>query len=78
MVVTRTLAYENADAAKIAAIMDEAEYLPTLLLHSDDVDREFLEHLEHIAAKWSEFRYVVIEYEAASEESPQRELAGVA
>ena len=65
MIRTRTMGYEKDDHAKIADVMDCAEYLPTILLYGEEVPNEFSAQLRHMANKWIEFTGIADEYDAA-------------
>lgn len=71
MITVRSLGYDGVDSAKIAAIMDEAEYLPTILIDGENCTNGFGEQLRHMANKWFEFTGIADEYEAATENARQ-------
>ena len=73
MTTTRSMAYKGIDSATVAAIMDEAEYLPTILLYGEEYPNEFGSYLRHIANKWIAFTHIADAYDAALKTEPQRE-----
>ena len=73
MIQTRWMGYNGVEAAKVAAIMDDAEYLPTILIDGENCPNEFGEQLRHMANKWFEFTGIADEYEAAAENTRRRQ-----
>ena len=67
------MAYKGIESATVAAIMDEAEYLPTILLYGEEYPNEFGSYLRFIANKWIAFTHVADEYDAALKTAPQHE-----
>ena len=64
------MGYEKANHAKIAAVMDDGEYLPTILLYGEAEPNEFCNYLRGMANKWIEFTGIADEYEKAINSEP--------
>lgn len=47
----RKMAYDKVSHEKIAALLDDIEYLPVLMLKSEDVTDEFRKYIEDIAVE---------------------------
>ena len=77
MIQIRMMDYEKAYHAKIAAVMDCAEYLPTILLYGEEIPNEFGEQLYLMADKWIEFTGIADEYEKATNFPPKIEAETV-
>ena len=68
LVTVRTMGYDGVDSAKVAAIMDDAEYLPTILIGGEACPNEFGGYLFHMADKWAEFTGIAEEFANAKTE----------
>lgn len=68
LVAVRTMGYDGVDSAIVAAIMDDAEYLPTILIGGEACPNEFGEYLFHMAHKWAEFTGIAEGYANAKTE----------
>ena len=69
LITVRAMGYEGVDSAKVAAIMDDAEYLPTILIDGEACCNEFGDYLCGMAKKWNEFTGIAEEY-ANAEKNP--------
>src|SRR5438445_730751 len=55
LVITRQLAQTGAEPEKLAQILDEADYLVTILIHEENGADEFKDFLKQIGRKFPEF-----------------------
>jgi hypothetical protein len=65
LVLARLRAYERADPAELADILDAVEFLPEMLLRPAAFDDLFRGTLESLAAKYPRFPGVLTEFDAA-------------
>ena len=63
LVEGRFMGYTEREPKQIASLLDEAEYLVTLILCSQN--QEFLEQLDHIATKFPQCAYIAHKYRQA-------------
>jgi hypothetical protein len=63
LVLARSLAYEGK-STELADVLDVAEYLPMLMLESEDRTAEFREQLVGLATKRKQFALAVERFDA--------------
>ena len=65
----RTMAYQAEPAARIAELLDHAEYLPQLILAAEDRTEIFADYLKMISEQY-QCRYIFTEYSRAEAGAP--------
>lgn len=60
IIAGRSMGYSDSNPQQIASLLDEAEYLVSLILR--DEHEEFAEQLNHIGAKFPQFAYIAQHY----------------
>jgi hypothetical protein len=63
LIVARHLAYKG-ESAELAAVLDVAEYLPLLMMDSEDRTDAFREQLEGLVARRPEFSLALERFDA--------------
>ena len=58
----RLLAYEGNDTCRIASMLDDAEFLVSLLISGRDEPDRFAEHVRGVSGKYSELSGLAEEY----------------
>jgi hypothetical protein len=58
LIHARMMAYENAEHKNIAAILDDAHYLPYLIGCGDDKTLELRDYLKEMAEKYHDARFI--------------------
>jgi len=64
LVMARALAYETAPHDHLADVLDTAEYLPLLLLHTNDETAHFRDMLVDLADRDPRFQIAVDRFDA--------------
>jgi hypothetical protein len=65
LVLARLRAYERADPAELADMLDAVEFLPEMLVRPAEFDDLFRRTLASLAVKHQRFKSVVDEFDAA-------------
>ncbi|GEM_PF-6853372 len=73
IITGRSMGYEGRDPKDIANLLDEAEYLVSLILRG--TPQEFSEHLDHIANKFPMCKYAVHKYRQAESSAAVEQAA---
>lgn len=64
LITARAMAYDEVSYAKIADVLDQAEYLPRLLADEADRTADFRKFLADLATKHPQFAFVLERFDA--------------
>ena len=63
LIVARHISVEGCEAKKMAAILDTAEYLVTLIINKKDLEKRFGEALKGLGEKYPELHGIFLDFE---------------
>lgn len=63
IIQARFMAYQKESFEKLAQLLDDAEYLPGLMLEEEDKTQVFADYLAHIGKRFPNCQYAVERFE---------------